>query len=78
MIENLRRSLANPRMAIEIVNLQTTPLEATNPRDHIYAMLSLASDSAAPALRPNYELDVPNRDIFVGVARHYLSLSNLF
>ena len=84
MIENLRRSLANPRMAIEIVNLQRTPLEATNPRDHIYAMLSLASDSAAPALRPNYESDVPNRDIFIGIAWHYLSsesgpsLSNLF
>jgi hypothetical protein len=39
-------------------------LGAGDPRDQVYALLSLASDSAAEELQPNYKSEVSNNEIF--------------
>jgi Heterokaryon incompatibility protein (HET) len=63
-------ALKRPTIA-EMVD-QNVSLGVKNPRDRIYALLSLASDPTTPELQPNYNIDVSNKDIFTRVSWHYL------
>ena len=51
-------------------------LGAKNPRDQVYALLSLASDSTVPELQPNYSLAISNKEIFTKISWHYLQDGN--
>jgi hypothetical protein len=74
--ERLRHSLeqedGSQRLAIAQIIDQDMSLGAKNPRDRIYALLSLASDSTVSELQPNYSLAVSNKEIFTKISWHYL------
>lgn len=68
--QNQRSSIAQLTLA-QLID-QNMSLGAQEPRDQIYALLSLASDAAVPELRPNYNPTVPNWQIFTKISWHYL------
>jgi hypothetical protein len=81
----LRQSLGqkdgSQRLTIAQIVDGNMSLGAKDPRDQVYALLSLASDSTVPELQPNYSLAVSNKEIFTKISWHYLqdgSHLNLF
>jgi hypothetical protein len=60
------------RLTVAQIADRFVALGAKNPRDRVYATLSLASDSAIPELQPYYSLDISNKEIFTKISWHYL------
>jgi hypothetical protein len=63
----------SPEFAKIIIQLNLTSavtLQATDPRDHIFALLSMASDSRALGITPNYGKDC--RTVYIETARALL------
>jgi hypothetical protein len=75
-IKELKTKIQTPLqsrpMLAEIMDLWKPPIEATNPRDQIYAMLALSSDSHEVVFRPNYDTSLTYNEISTQVAAHYL------
>lgn len=76
VIEKLRLSAEekdeSQRLTVAQIVDQNLLLGARNPRDQVYALLSLASDSTVQELQPNYSLDVSNKEIFTRISWYYL------
>jgi len=62
-----------PLDLFHLINMVPT-YEATDPRDKIYAILSIAHDGRHEALRPNYEL--PVEDVYLRFASHMITQHN--
>jgi hypothetical protein len=76
VIEKLRLSIEekdeSQRLTIAQIVDQNLLLYAGNPRDQVYALLSLASDSAVQELQPNYSIKISNKEIFTRISWYYL------
>jgi hypothetical protein len=49
----------------------TWDFEATDPRDKIYALLGLCSESDTSAIKPDYSISVA--ELYTAVARHFIT-----
>jgi hypothetical protein len=76
VIEKLRLSAKekdkSQRLTVAQIVDQNLLLSAGNPRDQVYALLGLASDSTVQELQPYYSLDVSNKEIFTSISWYYL------
>jgi len=76
VVDRLRSYLAqkdvSQRLTIAEIVDHNVPLGAKDPRDQVYALLSLASDSTVPELQPNYSKAISNKEIFTKISWHYL------
>ncbi|KAH8767606.1 heterokaryon incompatibility protein-domain-containing protein [Hyaloscypha finlandica] len=81
IIENLRLSVrekdASHALTVAQIVDHNPLLQAKYPRDQVYALLSLASDSTVPELQPNYNFAVSDKEIFTGISWHYLQAGQL-
>jgi hypothetical protein len=80
VIEKLRLSIAkkdgSQRLTVAEIVDHNMMLGASNPRDQVYALLSLSSDSAIPQLQPNYDIMVSDKKIFTQISSYYLQNGN--
>ena len=76
VIEKLRRSIregdTSHRLTVAEIVDHNMMLGAGNPRDQVYALLSLASDSSVPQLQPEYSFAISNKEIFTRISWYYL------
>jgi hypothetical protein len=79
-IEKLRLSIRekdpSQRLTIAQIVDHNLLLQAKYPRDRVYAILSLATDSTVPELQPNYSPTVSDKEIFTRISWHYLQDGN--
>lgn len=68
-----RRQLAN----INLMDMLSTFafIQATDPRDKIYALLSITKDGSHSDIQPDYSLSVP--EVYVNLAAHLIKRDNL-
>jgi hypothetical protein len=78
VIKKLRLSIQDTSQRLTVAEIvdHNMMFGAGNPRDQVYALLSLASDSAAEELQPNYDSEVSNKKIFTQISWYYLNNGN--
>lgn len=78
VIKKLRLSIQDTSRRLTVAEIvdHNMMFGAGNPRDQVYALLSLASDSAAEELQPNYDSEVSNKEIFTKISWYYLHKGN--
>ncbi|KAM5352822.1 hypothetical protein ACJ41O_005544 [Fusarium nematophilum] len=81
MLEDLKADIQSdnradwPVLADVVDRLYTA--ESTNPRDQVFALLSLASDGQAPELRPSYEQSISHREVLCKTAVYFFEQGHI-